>query len=55
MQNGMELYEKAPGLKKRLHIIENADHNTIMMVAGRSYFEIVSEFIGFAGREKIDS
>ncbi|NOY70381.1 MAG: alpha/beta hydrolase [Deltaproteobacteria bacterium] len=55
VQNGHELYEKAPGLKKRLHIVENADHNTIMMEAGRSYFEIISEFIGFAGRVAIES
>lgn len=50
VHHGIELYEKAPGLKKRLHIVENADHNTVMLVSGRSYFDIIRDFIASAGR-----
>ena len=40
-----DLFERSPAPRKKLHIIEGADHNTILMVAGRSYFETkVSRF-----------
>ena len=34
-----------PAARKELHIIPNADHNSLMMVGGRTYFEIIRDFI----------
>lgn len=40
-----DLFARSPAPRKNLHIIEDADHNSIMMVAGRSYFELIRDFI----------
>lgn len=40
------LYQRSPAPRKNLRIIENADHNSILMVAGQSYFENIRDFIG---------
>lgn len=42
-----DLFESSPAPRKKLHIVEDADHNSIMMVAGRSYFQIIRDFISF--------
>lgn len=40
-----DLHDRAPARQKQLHIISGADHNTLMLVAGRNYFEIIQKFI----------
>jgi hypothetical protein len=35
----------SPAAKKALKIIPGADHNTILMIAGRSYFETIRQFM----------
>jgi hypothetical protein len=37
--------KNSPAAKKALKIIPRADHNTILMIAGRSYFETILQFI----------
>lgn len=37
--------KNSPAAKKTLKIIPRADHNTILMIAGRSYFETIKEFV----------
>jgi len=39
------LLQHSPAEKKVLKIIQGADHNTIHMMAGRSYFETIRQFI----------
>ena len=39
------LLKHSPAQKKVLKIIPRADHNTILMIAGRSYFETIRQFI----------
>ena len=45
VHHGKELFDRSPATAKKLHIIENADHNTLMMVGGRNYFETIRDFI----------
>jgi hypothetical protein len=37
--------KNSPATKKVLKIIPRADHNTILMIAGRSYFETIKQFM----------
>jgi len=39
----------SPATKKALRIIPGADHNTILMIASRSYFETIKQFITAKG------
>jgi hypothetical protein len=39
------LLSRSPAGKKELHIIPGADHNSILMMAGMSYFETIKRFI----------
>lgn len=43
------LYEHAPAREKEIHIISGADHNSILFVAGTSYFARIAEFMDQAG------
>ncbi len=45
VRHSSDLYNHSPAGIKERHIIENADHNTIMIVAGMSYFEKIRNFI----------
>ncbi len=40
-----KFYELSPAKKKELKIIPGADHNSIFMVAGKHYFEIIKNFL----------
>jgi hypothetical protein len=39
------LYEASPAAEKKLYIVEGADHNTILPVAGQNYFHVIRSFI----------
>jgi len=45
LNHGQDLYQASPSKLKKIHVVENADHNTILMMAGRSYFEIIRDYI----------
>ncbi len=45
LDHGQALHDEAPGPEKALHIIAGADHNTIFMMAGKHYFDIIRQFI----------
>jgi hypothetical protein len=40
-----DFLKHSPAQKKALKIIPRADHNTILMIAGRNYFEIIQQFM----------
>ena len=40
-----DFLKHSPAQKKALKIIPRADHNTILMIAGRSYFETIQQFM----------
>ncbi|MFP4255663.1 MAG: alpha/beta hydrolase [Desulfobacterales bacterium] len=39
------LYESSPSGKKEIEVVEGADHNTIMLIAGHGYFRRIRDFI----------
>ena len=43
--NGKEIYERAASDKKRLVMISNADHNSIMAFGGQRYWGTIAEFL----------
>jgi alpha-beta hydrolase superfamily lysophospholipase len=49
MDHGRELFERSPATTKKMHVIPNADHNTLLMMAGMNYFHIIRDFIASAG------
>ncbi len=44
LQHGKDLFARSPARRKKMHIINGADHNTLMMIGGKEYFEIIREF-----------
>jgi fermentation-respiration switch protein FrsA (DUF1100 family) len=40
-----DFLKHSPAQKKALKIIPRADHNTILMIAGRNYFETIQQFM----------
>lgn len=50
LPHGKTLYQESPAAQKALEVIAGADHNTIFMVAGRRYFQIIKDFIDQAGK-----
>jgi hypothetical protein len=42
---GRELYDRIPSEDKRLFIVPNADHNTLIPVSGERYFRAIGDFI----------
>lgn len=49
LSHGQDLYQKCASDTKALEIIENANHNDIMIRAGLDYFRMISDFIRKAG------
>lgn len=45
LHHGKDLYAGSPADRKALHVIDGADHNTLLMVGGRNYFETIRDFI----------
>ena len=45
LRHGKDLFEQSPATLKKLHIIDGADHNTLMMIGGRDYFLTIQDFI----------
>ncbi len=45
VQHGKELFDRSPATVKKLHIINSAGHNTLMILGGRNYFEAIRDFI----------
>ncbi|MFW6284390.1 MAG: alpha/beta hydrolase [Desulfosalsimonas sp.] len=45
LSHGQDLYEKCPSETKALEIVENANHNDIMIRAGMDYFRMIRDFI----------
>lgn len=45
LSHGEELFNLCPAAIKKLHVIAGADHNTIMLMAGMSYFKIIQDFM----------
>lgn len=42
---GVDLYQNAPSIKKSNYWVENAHHNNIIQIMGMEYFQLVREFI----------
>jgi pimeloyl-ACP methyl ester carboxylesterase len=47
--HGEELFANSPAAIKKIHMVSGADHNTILMIAGKGYFELIKDFITNAG------
>ncbi len=48
LDHGRELLARSPADIKKLHVVPNADHNTLLMMAGMDYFRMIRDFIGSA-------
>jgi len=48
LQHGKDLFSCSPAGRKKMQIINGADHNTLLMIGGRQYFEIIRDFINQA-------
>ncbi len=48
VNHGKNLFENSPASLKKIHVIQGADHNTLLMVSGKKYFEMIYDFIGHA-------
>jgi fermentation-respiration switch protein FrsA (DUF1100 family) len=48
--NGRQIYEHAASVDKRLVLIPNADHNTIMAFGGQLYWGAIGEFLQALGK-----
>lgn len=46
LAHGKALYQASAAAVKDLRVIAGADHNTIFLIAGKSYFTLISRFIG---------
>ena len=49
LDHGKSLYQASPAQNKDLEIVENANHNTLMMMAGHDYFRRIRDFIRQSG------
>ena len=49
LSHGQDLYQKCPSETKAIEIVENANHNDIMIRAGLHYFRMIRDFIRKAG------
>lgn len=47
--HGEELFRSSTAEIKKIHMVPDADHNTILMKAGMSYFELINDFITHGG------
>ena len=45
LQEGKELFESAGAKEKKLFVVPNVDHNTIMLVGGARYFDEIAGFV----------
>lgn len=45
LDHGRELLARSPATTKKMHVIPDADHNTLLMMAGMNYFHIIKNFI----------
>jgi len=45
ISHGEALFERCPAEQKTFHMVPRADHNTIFMVAGKTYFEVIRRFV----------
>jgi len=45
LKEGKELYENSAAKNKKLVIVPNADHNDLMIVGKKQYFEAIEEFV----------
>jgi uncharacterized protein len=43
--HGEDLFRRSPAAFKKIHMVHGADHNSILMVAGMGYFELIRDFI----------
>ncbi|MCU0598821.1 MAG: lysophospholipase [Desulfobacterales bacterium] len=48
-RHGEELYRSSTAKIKKIHMVPDADHNTILMKAGIGYFELIKDFIAHDG------
>ena len=45
VSHGKDLFKNSPASLKKIHVIKGADHNTLLMIAGKNYFEMIQNFI----------
>ncbi|HMA86154.1 MAG TPA: alpha/beta fold hydrolase [Desulfosalsimonadaceae bacterium] len=45
LSHGKDLYDKSPASVKNINVIPGADHNTIFLMAGKDYFDIIRAFV----------
>jgi hypothetical protein len=45
LQHGNDLFSASPAVRKKIHVINGADHNTLLMIGGREYFDVIKDFI----------
>jgi len=45
LQHGNDLFDRSPAVNKKIHVINGADHNTLMMIGGKEYFDVIKDFI----------
>lgn len=45
LQHGNDLFSTSPAVRKKMHVINGADHNTLLMIGGREYFDVIKDFI----------
>lgn len=51
LDHGRELLARSPAATKKLRVIPDADHNTLLMMAGMNYFHIIRDFIAIANAQ----
>ncbi len=45
LDHGKTLYKNSPSKNREMEVVANADHNTVMIMAGHAYFKRISDFI----------
>jgi len=45
LDHGKDLHDQSPAVRKKMSVIDGADHNTLMMIGGRDYFDTIRDFI----------
>ena len=45
LQHGKDLFTRSAAIRKKINIINGADHNTLLLIGGKAYFEIIRDFI----------
>ena len=45
LQHGHDLFNRSPAVNKKMHVVNGADHNTLMMIGGKEYFDVIKNFI----------